>query len=343
MTETRSPDLREQAISWQLLLNDNPHDSGLQRQFEEWCAASPQHRQAWNRAERVRAFAKLAIEAERGALRDTATSRPFSQPPSCQRPSGLFRKYLGAGLAAGGLAIAGAALMFFVPDLSDWWRADYSTGTAVNRTITLADGSELVLGARSAVALSHDPGSRGVTLLHGEAYFKVVHNEQHPFIVKVASFAVKDIGTAFDVRHSDGHLTVAVREGRVAVRETGSGHNDAKELGAGQQLDVEMANPQNASLTQVSPDTIGSWQTGILSVEGIPMGDLVSIIRRYYPGYVMVTGLMPARTEIGGVYDLNHPLDALKMLVSARHGDVTEYGGHVAMVKFTRSSENEGS
>lgn len=342
MTETRSPDVREQAISWQLLLNDNPHDPGLRRRFDEWCTASPEHRQAWDRAERVRAFAKLTIEAEREASRSAATSMPGARQPSGHRLSGVFQKYFGAGLTAGGLAIAGAALMFLVPDLSDWWRADYSTGTAVNRTITLADGSELVLGARSAVALSHDPASRGVTLLHGEAYFKVVHNEQYPFVVKVASFVVKDIGTAFDVRHSGGHLTVAVREGRVAVGEAGLGHKVGTELGAGQQLDVEIANPHNASLTQVSPDTIGSWQTGILSVEGIPMGDLVSIIRRYYPGYVMVTGPMPARTEIGGVYDLNHPIDALKMLVSARHGDVNEYGGHVAMVRFTRSSESEG-
>ncbi|KXV61144.1 hypothetical protein AD948_02780 [Acetobacter senegalensis] len=342
MTETRSPDLREQAISWQLRLNDNPHDSDVRRQFEEWRAASPQHQQAWDRAERVRAFARLTIESERRASRANAASIPFSRELRRDRPSGLFGRYFGVSLT-GGLAVACAALMILVPDLSDWWRADYSTGTAVNRTIALADGSEVVLGARSAVALSHDPALRGVTLLHGEAYFRVVHNERHPFVVKVASFAVKDIGTAFNVRQAGGHLAVAVREGRVSVRETGSHRDAATELGAGEQLDVDLENPQSSNVTQVSPDTVGSWQTGILSVEGIPMGDLVSIIRRYYPGYVMISGPMSARTEIGGVYDLNHPLDALKMLVSARHGDVNEYGGHVAMVRFTRASSDEGS
>lgn len=334
MTETRSPDLREQAISWQLLLNDNPHDSGVRRQLEAWCAESPQHRQAWERAERVRVFARLAIEAEQAA---PLSSKSFEQKSPHVRLSGIFRKYVSVGLA-GGLALAGAAVMFFVPELNDWWLADYSTGTAANRMITLADGSELVLGAKSAVALSHDPLARGVTLLHGEAYFKVVHDERHPFVVRAASFTIKDIGTAFDVRRAVGHLTVAVREGQVAVKENGSAQSAATELGAGQQLDVDTQNPQGASLTQVSPDTIGSWRTGILSVEGIPMGDLVSIIKRYYPGYVMVTGPMSIHIEVGGVYDLNHPLDALRMLVSARHGSVSEYGGHIAMVRFSSES-----
>ena len=110
MTETRSPDLREQAISWQLLLNDNPHDSGVRRQLEAWCAESPQHRQAWERAERVRAFARLAIEAEPAA---PLSAKSFEQKSPHVRLSGIFSKYVSVCLA-GGPVLAGAGVMVFV-------------------------------------------------------------------------------------------------------------------------------------------------------------------------------------------------------------------------------------
>ena len=74
--------------------------------------------------------------------------------------------------------------------------------------ITLADGTEIWLNAGSKLTypknFSHE--NREVTLV-GEAFFKVQHDDHHPFIVHTREADITDLGTSFNVKAYEGGST----------------------------------------------------------------------------------------------------------------------------------------
>lgn len=98
-----------------------------------------------------------------------------------------------------------------------------STRPAQRAEVRLPDGSIVVLGPASALHY-RVPFARGArdVMLSGEAYFGVVHDAANPFVVRVGTIVVTDVGTAFDVRAyaGDPAVHVAVAEGEVRL-ETG--------------------------------------------------------------------------------------------------------------------------
>ena len=75
------------------------------------------------------------------------------------------------------------------------------TPTGSPKKMKLPDGSTVWLNAKSTLKLSKNFGvkRREVTLV-GEAYFDVVKDRKHPFVVNTASMHLKVLGTAFNVR-----------------------------------------------------------------------------------------------------------------------------------------------
>lgn len=67
--------------------------------------------------------------------------------------------------------------------------------------VVLADGTTVWLNAGSRLTYPRNfgPGNREVYLT-GEGYFKVVHQEQHAFIVHTPEVDIKDLGTTFNVK-----------------------------------------------------------------------------------------------------------------------------------------------
>jgi transmembrane sensor len=58
---------------------------------------------------------------------------------------------------------------------------------------------------------------RGIQLTTGEAFFTVKKDRSKPFSVRSPSGDITAVGTAFNVRAMDDHVTVAVSEGVVTV------------------------------------------------------------------------------------------------------------------------------
>ena len=92
-------------------------------------------------------------------------------------------------LAAAAIA-AGLLLAAFYPSFSLWLRADYRSDVALIRPLTLPDGSQVTLGADSAIALHFSPDRRDVELLQGEAYFAVATDKARPFDVVADELSV---------------------------------------------------------------------------------------------------------------------------------------------------------
>ncbi|SFG35914.1 FecR family protein [Novosphingobium sp. CF614] len=140
-------------------------------------------------------------------------------PPSGVRPpiaGGLWRLRplaltgLVVVLAAGAMAMLTFGAKTSAPQV-------FATAHGETRTIRLADGSQVTLGAESAVTVAMEGSSRSVTLNRGEALFDVVHDESKPFEVHVAGMIARDVGTTFAIIRRGDAAVVTVAEGVVAA------------------------------------------------------------------------------------------------------------------------------
>jgi transmembrane sensor len=93
----------------------------------------------------------------------------------------------------------------------------YATAIGEQRSIALADGSTIELGARSRVRVHFTDKERDVEFLAGEALFGVAKDPTRPFVVATSNTRVRAVGTQFDVHRRTSGTTVTVLEGRVVV------------------------------------------------------------------------------------------------------------------------------
>ena len=226
-------------------------------------------------------------------------------------------------LAAGVLLALIAAAGWLYPRSPFLWRSssgEFTTRTGEHLALTLADGSHVDLGARSRLDVSFSPQSRDVRLLGGEAYFSVHKDAARPFRVHVRAAIVTAVGTAFNVRATDDHVTVAVSEGVVSVADAAEAPRSARStasaaqepamqshslrLARGDQLTFTERPPPRESaaavLTQVDPAQSARWRAGWLVYRDEPLRYVIADVERYTEREIAVAGSVPADLRFTG-------------------------------------------
>lgn len=95
------------------------------------------------------------------------------------------------------------------------------TGVGVRDSMTLLDGTRVVLGPLSSVKVAAGYGSASREVeVRGDVWFHVVHDESKPFTVFAGAATIVDLGTTFAVRSDDpAGVSVSVSEGAVSLRQ----------------------------------------------------------------------------------------------------------------------------
>ena len=104
--------------------------------------------------------------------------------------------------------------------ISDSRGMETQNNANTNQTLTLPDGSKVVLEKNSSIIVSEDFGKVNRTvLLKGKAFFKVVRNEKKPFLVRMGNLVTEVLGTSFKVGSDNQNksIEVAVISGKVSV------------------------------------------------------------------------------------------------------------------------------
>ena len=132
-------------------------------------------------------------------------------------------------LAACLLLVISFSIYLYFPEffrrnvISDNRGMETQNNANTNQTLTLPDGSKVVLEKNSSIIVSEDFGkvNRSV-LLKGKAFFKVVRNEKKPFLVRMGNLVTEVLGTSFKVGSDNQNksIEVAVISGKVSVYAT---------------------------------------------------------------------------------------------------------------------------
>ena len=174
----------------------------------------------------------------------------------------------GLSIAASILVVLGCYFAFNFEEIT------HETSYAEQKTISLPDGSEVVLNAKSAINFTEkDWRNNRTILLKGEAFFKV--KKGSTFSVQTSNGQVSVLGTQFNVKHTDAFFEVVCYEGKVSVT------NDKKE---------HILNPGNSirkidgndSEKYTSKKLFPSWVNGESSFVSVPLNYVILELEKQY-------------------------------------------------------------
>jgi transmembrane sensor len=128
-------------------------------------------------------------------------------------------------VAAGGMAAAAAIAVMLAPARRTGEPLVRQTATGMLDTLTLTDGTRVVLDGNSRIETGADFGrDTRVVRLRGRAHFQVAADSTRPFRVIATGMVAEALGTAFTVADDQhtGQVEVVVTHGRVAFGPQGA-------------------------------------------------------------------------------------------------------------------------
>lgn len=265
-----------------------------------WAAQSGGHKRALDAAMEIwRAAGELdrslapsweeAVNTENQSVADALSRklREFS-PPAPRRAAAAGA--IALSVLIGAVAILAGPLEISVfPEQDRSGQADvaqssYSTDQGQHRMVTLADGSTITLGGKSAVRAGYDGSARRVYLDGGEALFSVSEDNTRPFTVVVGDLLVTAVGTEFNIKRAGPSASVSVIDGVVmtsGLNGDAAPHKDSVELGAGEAVRYSAAEGLGDPI-ESDPAIATSWLSGRLTYRGEALSDVIADVNRYY-------------------------------------------------------------
>jgi transmembrane sensor len=304
------------AADWHARIDDAPSDRLILAQFDAWLRADDLHRLAYAEI----CAAAYAVE-QSPAIDATSNVLSFAREPRARRAAG--RVWL---MAFAATVLLSASLWQGARPWQNFASDAYSEEGQV-RELTLDDGSRVTLGADSAISYEMAADSRRITLLRGEAFFRVEPDTTRPFIVEADGVLARAVGTRYSVGHGiAGEVRVQVEEGKVEVRDRA---NREFQLIAGQE--VRIADEAAATVQPSSPGAF-DWREGVLVFEHASLDELVQRLDAYIPGRVVLLGEHDA-VRVSAVVAGADAAASLRAIAAREGLRVDEVGGFVTVLR----------
>jgi len=166
-----------------------------------------------------------------------------------------------------------------------WWNGDrYTTAYGEIKEISLKDGSVVTLNSVSELKVpkNYERNDRKL-FLTGEAYFKVKHNKEKPFIVYANGISTTALGTEFNVSaYSEEKKTiVSLKKGKVEVKEIKQGGQKEVILNPGEEASIN----QNNTITKDTfsdMERLGWKVEHLLVFKDANIEEVLSKLKRHY-------------------------------------------------------------
>lgn len=278
--ESPAESLRATAARW-IVRRDRGLSATESIEYELWLASDPRHAQAMQSA--ASAWSRLdAIPEGVAASVLAATTRHR-----------LFRRRMVAAVSWAAAAMVAVGLFLWsrpTPDSAPSAGVEFAAVDAP-RTLSLADGSLVLLNTGGKIVEQFTATERRVLLARGEAHFSVTKNPARPFIVRAGALEVRAVGTAFDINLQSAAVDVIVTEGRVQLTPAAvaPAANPAPALDAGERAVLRGVLRPDADLAQALVrsrlDTAGmadalAWREPLLRLGGATLAELAAAFER---------------------------------------------------------------
>lgn len=295
-----------QAIEWMLQIEQGELSASDQAAFERWKASDVRH---------ATAYANLTQSVQQFDIPRQVGAAPHVLRTTLQQKS-RRRKTLKQIAVLAGLTAGASVLLDRVIPL-EGLRADLHTGTGQRRRATLADGSIIILNARSAIDHQIQSGLRQIRLLAGEMQVQVAARADLPFAIDTVHGSVELLaGTLMMALQPLRTDVVAVQTAQVSVI---TRNNTRGELAGGQHawFDSDRIGSARANLGGEA-----SWIEGYYTASNSTLAEVVAALRPYRKGILRLDPAV-ADLRISGAFPLDDTERALSALASALPISVT--------------------
>lgn len=308
----------EQAsAAWETFHGAEQASAADHREFAEWVARSPEHVEAYLRVARAMATLKSPttvwpdtsaedlIRAAKASPGEVALLSRGEAPdmPVRTRVTRSFHLRHAYALAASLLLAIG--ITWFA-----WTRPQqFETAFGEQRSILLADGSNVTLNTASKIEVDLREDHRIIRLVAGEALFEVAHDPLRPFDVRTGDSILRAVGTKFDVDVRPDRTTVTVIEGTVSLTQglaKALPRGNTPLLEASDRVVIGPAGPGTPE-HGVRVDAVTAWTQRKLIFEHRALGEVAEEFNRYNRRRIVIASERLRAEKITGVFQSNDP------------------------------------
>ena len=287
----------EEAARWYARLQASDCTQHERDAFAEW-RRSDRNREAFRKAERLASLVSraAATDPRLRAMADRAQAGDRGRAGVEERKRTWW---VPASLAAG-IVAAVVALGFALPQ--EGAGAMHYASAAVQREVTLPDGTSVRLDVRTEIEVELGNAIRQVNLQRGRALFDVAHDANRPFVVTAGDGRVTALGTVFQVyKRSFRDVVVTLAEGAVEVSAEVQGRTQRQRLAPGEELRI--SNDSGAWRKQrVDADVATSWSEGRHVFRDSPLAEAVEEVNRYATRRVVIADPSIADLPVSGSF-----------------------------------------
>lgn len=163
-------------------------------------------------------------------------------------------------------------------------------------TVVLPDGSTVKMNASSKLQYPRQFTALNRTvILSGEAFFEVIHDTAHPFIVEANNMEIMDVGTSFNISAYPGKEKIEVNVTTGSVKLIDKKNNDEALLVAGTHGKRLTKNGRIEVFNELSPNYL-AWITKELSFHHTPLSTVFEELENIY--HVSITFTDPKIANI---------------------------------------------
>ena len=323
----QSPEvIRAEARAWVLKFSSDTGPSQADiASLRQWASRNPAHRSALEQAEKFWQDADMLKELAVPVSRSRKQFRLDLVLAGFHRLAGVF------GSINRAPAFAAVMLVAITLAVSTWlWvipgsvvNGTYRTAIGEQKTLALADGSQILLDTNAGVTIDYNEQSRSIHLHHGKAHFDVVPAQDLPFEVYAGVGMVRAVGTSFSVYLSDQDIEVVVDEGKVELArvqapatDTGAPIDTPRianvflSLEKGQSASFNETREEKKALPRSALSQKLAWREGLLIFTGDPLHEVVAEVSRYTATRIEISDPALGDLAIGGRFRVGE-LDAL--------------------------------
>lgn len=164
--------------------------------------------------------------------------------------------------------------------------------------VELPDGSSVWLNAASSLTYTTNLASAAIrkVKLSGEAYFKVAHDQEHPFIVTTLGHDIKVLGTEFNVssyENDDAEITTLV-QGKISMNT----YRDKVILTPGEKGTVRNGSIEKAT---ANIEAATGWKNNEFVFASQDIRSIMKLIARWYDVNIIYEGEIPSEKISGSI------------------------------------------
>lgn len=188
--------------------------------------------------------------------------------------------------------------------------------------ITLPDSSQVWLNAQSTLTYYIPFNENRKLLLQGEAYFKVAHNPQSPFVVTTGNISTEAVGTAFNIKTSQKGVHVDLIQGKVKIENVNDYLKESILLNPGEGISYE--EEQNI-LTRhpTNLEEVLYWKDNILYFKRASFNEVISELQKWYGVQFFVAENMDRQWVFTGKFENESLKNVLLAISFAKKFDFT--------------------